>query len=136
MDINQVILTGRITKDFELRRGGQNNTAYGTFTIANNDFVNNQETADFFDCKVVGHNAEYVAKYLKKGSFVMVSGRLKTRTYQDKNGNNVKVVEISVKELKADVKSSDTKPVNQPERAIKANQAPIQEEISDEDLPF
>ena len=136
MDINQVILTGRITKDFELRRGGQNNTAYGTFTIANNAFKNNQEKTNFIDCKVVGHNAEYVAKYLKKGSFVMVSGRLKTRTYQDKNGNNVKVVEISAKEIKADVKSSDTKPVNQPERAIKANQAPTQEEISDEDLPF
>lgn len=66
MDINQVVLTGRITKDFELRRGGQNNTAYGTFTLANNDFVGGQETADFIDCKVVGHNAEYVAKYLKK----------------------------------------------------------------------
>ena len=136
MDINQVILTGRITKDFELRRGGQNNTAYGTFTIANNAFKNNQEKTNFIDCKVVGHNAEYVAKYLKKGSFVIVSGSLETRTYQDKNGNNVKVVEISVKEIKADVKSSDTKPVNQPERAIKANQAPAQEEISDEDLPF
>lgn len=134
MDINQVVLTGRITKDFELRRGGQNNTAYGTFTLANNDFVGGQETADFIDCKVVGHNAEYVAKYLKKGSFVMVSGRLKTRTYQDKNGNNVKVYEISVKELKADVVKAD-KPVNQTERAVAANQAP-QEEISDDDLPF
>lgn len=134
MDINQVVLTGRITKDFELRRGGQNNTAYGTFTLANNDFVGGQETADFIDCKVVGHNAEYVAKYLKKGSFVMVSGRLKTRTYQDKNGNNVKVYEISVKELKADVVKVD-KPVNQTERVVAANQAP-QEEISDDDLPF
>lgn len=134
MDINQVVLTGRITKDFELRRGGQNNTAYGTFTLANNDFVGGQETADFIDCKVVGHNAEYVAKYLKKGSFVMVSGRLKTRTYQDKNGNNVKVYEISVKELKADVVKTD-KPVNQTERVVAANQAP-QEEISDDDLPF
>ena len=136
MDINHAILTGRLTKDFELRRGGQNNTAYGTFTIANNAFKNNQEKTNFIDCKVVGHNAEYVAKYLRKGSFVIVSGPLETRTYQDKNGNSVKAIEISVKEIKADVKSSDTKPVNQPERAIKANQAPTQEEISDEDLPF
>lgn len=64
----------------------------------------------------------------------MVSGRLKTRTYQDKNGNNVKVYEISVKELKADVVKAD-KPVNQTERVVAANQAP-QEEISDDDLPF
>ena len=135
MDINQVILTGRLTKDFDVRRGGDKNTAYGTFTIANNDFVNNQEVADFIDCKVVGHNAEYVAKHLKKGSFVMVSGRLKTRTYQDKNGNNVKVYEISVKDVKSDVKPTESKPVNQTERAVAGNQG-VQEEISDDDLPF
>jgi single-strand DNA-binding protein len=97
-NVNQVTISGRITRDLELRH-----TPSGTKVIVlpiafSRTFRDNsgefQEQTSFIDIKVWSNRAEDCAKYLHKGSPVIVEGYLQTRTYENKEGQNVKAVEI------------------------------------------
>lgn len=92
--MNQVIITGRLTRDIELRQTSNSKTVT-TFSIAVN---NNWKSADFFDCVAWGKTAENMTKYLHKGSKVCVRGRLSTRSYE-KDGRNNRVTEITADEV-------------------------------------
>jgi len=99
--MNKVIESGRIVKDIELKRTASGK-AVVQFALAvdrgisKNKQVEGQPTADFFDCVAWNTNAEFAAKYLSKGSKVLVEGHLSARTYKDQQGQNRKVVEIVV----------------------------------------
>ena len=56
--------------------------------------ANGQNQADFFDVVAWERSAEFVCRYFQKGSLIAVDGRLQSRQYQDKNGNNRQAVEI------------------------------------------
>lgn len=87
--MNKVVLTGRITKDLELRFTG-NNKAVCEFTLATNRPVtrDGEKQADFITCVVFGIQAENLKKYQGKGSMIGVEGAYRVDRYQDKEGNN------------------------------------------------
>lgn len=91
--INNVVLTGRLTKDIELRRTTSGKTCT-SFTLAVNR--NKQET-DFINCVAWNQEAESLEKYTKKGSLIGIEGRIQTRSYDDKNGKKVYITEVLVR---------------------------------------
>lgn len=88
MDINSVILTGRLTKDVELKYT-QNNTAVVMFDIAvgnGKDKDGNERKANFLRINCWEKQAENVAKFCKKGSQIAVDGSIKTDSYETEKG--------------------------------------------------
>lgn len=66
--MNKILLIGRLTKDVELRYGGQNNTAIGSFTlVTDRKFKTKDASADFFNCVCLGKMAENLEKWCKRG---------------------------------------------------------------------
>ena len=93
---NKVILMGRITHDLELRTtpAGAN---VCTFSIAvDRRFQNKGEEkkSDFFNIVAWRQQADFVCRYFGKGRMILVEGELQTRSYTDKNGQNVRVTEV------------------------------------------
>lgn len=95
--INRTVLTGRLTRDPELKYT-QQGTAVLSFTLAvDRQFKNNNEReADFLNCVIWRRSAENFAKFTHKGSLVGVDGRLTTRNYDNKQGQKVYVTEVTV----------------------------------------
>ena len=93
--LNKIIIMGRITKDLELKRTS-NGTAVTSFTIAcDRDFKSNGEKeTDFIDVVAWKGTAEFICSNFSKGRMIAIDGRLQTRTWQDKNSNNRKSVEV------------------------------------------
>ena len=90
--MNKVILIGRLTRDPEIR------TAQDGLTIARYSLAIDRQTkekqVDFFRCVTFGKNAEFVERYLKKGTKVAVTGRLQSGSYTDRDGRKVYTVEV------------------------------------------
>lgn len=95
--INNVSLTGRLTRDIDLRYT-QSGTAVGTFTLAvDRQYKRDGEpTADFINCVIWRKSAENLAKFTKKGSLIGVEGRIQTRSYENQQGKTVFVTEVVV----------------------------------------
>ena len=94
--LNRITITGRMTRDPELR-ATQSGISVTSFSIANQrSYKNNsgERETDFFDVVAWRNTAEFVTKYFSKGSLVTVDGRLETRKFTDKQGNERKAVEI------------------------------------------
>lgn len=88
---NSVILTGRITKDLELKPAGQ--TQVTNFSMAvDNPFK--KDDASFFDIVAFGKTAELLNNYCGKGSKILIEGNLKQDRFQDKQGNNRSAVRV------------------------------------------
>ncbi|MCQ2496372.1 MAG: single-stranded DNA-binding protein [Lachnospiraceae bacterium] len=90
--MNKVIMMGRLTRDPEIRYGqGQNATAIAGLSIAvDRRFKRDGDPdADFFDCTAFGKQAEFAEKYLKKGTKVVIEGRLQNDNYTNKDGQKV-----------------------------------------------
>ena len=94
--MNSVILTGRLTRDPQIRYASKSQMAVANFTLAV-DRARTREgqdrDADFPDVVAFGKTAEVIEKYAGKGSLIGVSGRLQTRTYE-KDGRRVYVTEV------------------------------------------
>lgn len=93
--MNRVVMVGRMTRDPELRRTGSG-TAVTSFTLALNRNFNSADgqQADYIPCVVWNKVAENVAQYCSKGSLVGVDGKLRSRTYDNAQGQRVYVVEV------------------------------------------
>lgn len=89
--LNSVCLLGRLTKDPELKTT-QSGKSVCSFSLAVDGFKKGE--TDFIDCVAWNASAENLAKFKKKGEQIAVTGQLKTRTYEDRNGNKRKVVEV------------------------------------------
>ena len=99
--LNKAILMGRLTADPELRRT-QNNTAVTSFTLAVNrrpSRSGEQAQTDFIDIVAWNYTAEFVSKWFSKGQQVAVVGRIQTRTWEDKQGQKRKTVEVVADEV-------------------------------------
>ena len=86
--LNSVIMMGRLTADPELRKTPAD-VSVCSFSIANErDFAKQGEErqTDFFDVVAWRGTAEFVSRFFKKGSMIAISGRMETRSYEDKNG--------------------------------------------------
>ena len=100
--MNKVILMGRLTRDPEVRYSqGASQTAVARFSIAvDRRFKREGEPdADFFNCTSFGKQAEFVERYLHKGTKVVLSGRVQNDNYTNKDGQMVYSVRVMVDEI-------------------------------------
>ena len=99
--MNKVILIGRLTRDPETRYGGPTNTAIARFSIAvDRRFKREgQPTADFFNCTAFGRTGEFVEKYLRKGTKILLEGEIQNDNYTNKDGNMVYSVRVIVNNI-------------------------------------
>lgn len=105
--LNKVILMGRLTADPELRHT-QSNIPVTSFTLAVDRGYGQDKQTDFLDIVAWRKTAEIVSQWFSKGMLVAVSGRLQTRTWEDKQGNKRKAVEVVADEVFfAESKKSD-----------------------------
>ena len=98
MNLNKVFIIGRLTADPQLRTtpGGQSVAA---FSLATNRTWNDkqgarQQEVQYHNIVAWGRQAEIASQFLKKGSMAMIEGRLQTRKWQDKQGQNRSTTEI------------------------------------------
>ena len=94
--MNKVILMGRLTRDPEVRYSqGDNSTAVARYSLAvDRRFSRNEENnTDFINIVVFGKGAEFAEKYLKKGTKVLVTGRIQTGSYQ-KDGQTIYTTDV------------------------------------------
>ena len=100
--MNKVILMGRLTRDPEVRYSqGASQTAVARFSVAvDRRFKRDGEPdADFFNCTCFGKQAEFVERYLHKGTKIVLSGRVQNDNYTNKEGQMVYSVRIMVDEI-------------------------------------
>lgn len=108
--MNKCVITGRLTKEPELKFVPGSGKAVANFTLAvNRRFKQEgQQNADFIPVVVWGKQAEATANYMRKGSQLSVAGRIQTRNYENKEGNKVYITEIVADEVEfLDSKKAD-----------------------------
>ncbi|MCQ2461245.1 MAG: single-stranded DNA-binding protein [Clostridia bacterium] len=80
-----IFLSGRLTRDPEIKEVTDKKTKVADFTIANNE--RDSENGEFFDIVCWDKTAEFVENYLKKGQKVIIQGSFQNESYKDKEGN-------------------------------------------------
>lgn len=146
--VNKVILVGNLGKDPEIRNL-ENGAAVANFSIATSENYKDRKTGEKVS-QTEWHNivawrglAEIAEKYLKKGHKVYIEGKLKTRTWQDQDGNNRYSTEVITDNLtmlgnanQNENRSNYTEPSNK----LKTDKKPAEKEFSapgdEDDLPF
>ena len=100
--MNKVILMGRLTRDPEVRysQGGENPLAIARFTLAvDRRFKRDGEaTADFISCVAFGRQAEHAERFYRQGLKIVLTGRIQTGSYTNKDGVKVYTTEVVVEE--------------------------------------
>lgn len=113
--MNKVILMGRLTKDPDMRGEGTNLVARYSLAVDRRfkDNDGNYQT-DFINIVVFGKGAEFAEKYLKKGTKVVVTGRIQTGSYTNKEGAKIYTTDVIVEDQEfAESKSSGTQQENE-----------------------
>ena len=141
LNLNKVILVGRMTADPELKQT-QNGTSVTSFTVAVNRKYqkDTEQTADFINCVAWKQTAEFLANHFHKGSSICVVGSIQTRSYTTQNGEKRYITEVVADEVrfvdsKSDNTSSAPVPTNYVPEAY-TNGASFEEAASGDDLPF
>jgi single-strand DNA-binding protein len=141
MSINRVVLTGRLTKDVELRATPSGNNV-ASFTIAVDGFGRDQNNnpvnqASFINCVAWNQQAKFLSTYCKKGSLVALEGRLQTRSYDRKDGTKAYVTEVITDRVEnLSPKDSSAAVSNDNGFSIAEEEDNIALSYSDDDLPF
>ncbi len=107
--MNKVIIMGRLTRDPEVS-SSTNGTTFARYSVAVDRRFKREgdPDADFFNCTSFGKQAEFVERYLKKGTKVVVTGRLQNNNYTQKDGSKVYSVQIMVEDVEfAESKKAD-----------------------------
>lgn len=99
--MNKTILMGRLTRDVDVRYTQTNNTMVANFTLAVNRRFSKEgeQQADFINIVAWGKTAEFASKYLKKGQQVAIIGRIKTRNWDDDQGQKHYATEVVSEEI-------------------------------------
>ena len=139
---------GRLTRDPEVRYSqGAEPLAIARYTLAvdrrgRRDASGNDQTADFIPCVAFGRAGEFAEKYLRQGTKMVVTGRIQTGSYTNKDGNKVYTTEVIVEdqEFAESKASSDNSGYNTQDRPAPGNASAdgfmsIPEGIEN-DLPF
>lgn len=108
--MNFFVGVGRLTKDPDVRQSGENKVAKYTLAI---DRRGKQEGADFISCVAFGKNAEFVEKYLRKGTKIAVTGAISTGSYE-KNGQKIYTTDVVVKDHEFVESRSEAQPEKKP----------------------
>ena len=144
MSINNVTLMGRMVAEPELKKTGTGKSVT-SFTIAVDKYSKQGEDkqADFLDIVAWEKTCEFICRYFHKGDMIAIQGAIQTRSYEDKNGNKRKAVEVVAEKISFCGAKSDrqTEPTEQQRANLdglksKAGLDVAVDEISDLDLPF
>ena len=136
MSINRVIISGRLTRDPEIRSTAGGMAIMG-FGVAVNDRRKNQQTGEwedypnFISCTIFGARAESVSRYLSKGSKVAIEGKLRWSQWE-KDGQKRSKIDVIVDEIEFMSSRND-------QSYYSGGNQPTNEYTSatyDEDLPF
>ena len=130
--LNKIFVMGRLTRDPELRRTN-NGTAVCSFRVAWSETIKDRETKLFLNCVAWQSTAELICKYWYKGKEILLEGKLSTREYQDKNGNDRSVTEMTVDRVHFCGKNEDAQGTF-PRTDVKSQLVELDED--DSDLPF
>ncbi|MBR0434849.1 MAG: single-stranded DNA-binding protein [Lachnospiraceae bacterium] len=97
--MNKVILMGRLTRDPEVRYTGGESSAVARYTLAVDRRFKKEggDTADFIQCVAFGKSGEFAEKYFKKGTKVVVEGRIQTGSYE-KDGQRIYTTDVVVEQ--------------------------------------
>ena len=97
--MNKIILMGRLTRDPEVRYTQKDNMPVARYSLAVDKKYkrNDSITADFFQMVAFGKSAEFTEKYLRKGTKMLITGRVQTGTYE-KDGVKIPFFEVVVEE--------------------------------------
>lgn len=138
--MNQVTLTGNLCRDIELRNTVSGSYVGSTAIAVRRDRKNDkgEYETDFFDVKLFGSQAEFAAKYLRKGDKVGITGRVQIRDYVSRDGVKGRAVEIMVNGIESlEGKEESTQAEQAQPQPQEPKENPAQhEEIDDDDLPF
>ena len=130
--INNVVLTGRVTKDIELKVTPTGKSVCSFSLAVERKFVQNGEkVTDFINCQLWGKTAETLEKYGNKGMLIGVEGRLQTRKYTNQQGQTVYVTEVVAESFTFLEKKQSN---DQPQFNDFENYGGF--EVNDDDLPF
>lgn len=114
--MNRIVLVGRLTRDPELRTT-TTGKSFVNFSIAVNKRIKptnpDERDADFFNIKAWDKTADYVSNYLGKGRLVSVEGRMESRKYTDKEGQNREIWEVVADQVNGLDRPRDDAPGNQ-----------------------
>lgn len=153
MNLNKVFLVGRLTRDPEARSlpSGQQVTSFGLATdrFYKDKAGQKQQQTEFHNIVLFGRQAEIASQYLKKGSLVLLEGRLQTRNWKDSAGNTKYRTEIIVQSLQLGPKPAGGKtgsfqepqetPAQEEPQTLPQEEIPVIEdggEIDIKDIPF
>ena len=102
--MNKVILMGRLTRDPDIRytqpNSAQEQTCTARYSLAVNRRFNRdgEQRADFISCVAFGRQAEFAEKYLRKGTKIVLTGRIQTGSYTNRDGQKVYTTDVVVEE--------------------------------------
>lgn len=115
--LNNLSIAGRLTKDAELRQTNSG-VAVCRFSIANDRTTGENKITDFFDVVAWRKTAEFVSKYFHKGDLIIITGRIETNEYTDRDGIQRKTVQINAQTV--DFGGAKAKANNSPSNAENA----------------
>lgn len=134
--LNVVAIIGRMVKDPELKTTNSGKSVC-SFRIANDSGykdASGQNQTNWLDVTAWGKTAEFVCKYFPKGALIAIDGRLQTRSYQDKNGQNRTAVEIVAQNVSFCGSKESTSPAQQ--NAAQRPAAPLQLSQGEPDVDY
>ena len=106
--MNKVFLIGRLTKDPDMRGEGTGLVARYTLAVDRRFHKDGETSADFINIVCFGKSAEFAEKYFKKGTKVVVTGRIQTGNYTNKDGQKVYTTDVIAEDQEfAESKGSD-----------------------------
>ena len=150
--VNKVVLVGRLGKDPEVRHLSDTSSVCN-FTLATNESYkdrqgNRVDQTEWHNITIWRPGLVGVAeKYLQKGKLIYLEGKLKTRAWDDKDGNKRYTTEVHVDQLQMLERSQDSSPAMTPQNTVTSSnssqggQSIIDSPVSnapkvDDDLPF
>ena len=140
--MNKVILMGRLTRDPDVR---VSNTADRQITVARYTLAvdrrakrdGNDQTADFISCVAFDRAAEFAEKYLHQGTKVVVSGRIQTGSYTNKEGHKVYTTDVMIEEQEfCESKGQGIVEKPSPNTSVGDGFMNLPDGMDDEGLPF
>lgn len=134
---NKIIMAGNLTADPELKHT-QTGKSVCEFTLAINRKYNGNESTEFVNVEAWGQSAEFLAKYAKKGSNILVEGEWKSNTVDTDGGKRkfIKVVASSVQLIGGGKQNQEQESGTKAQPQYYSNTGNFEEVAGDDDLPF
>ena len=136
--MNRVILMGRLTKDPDIRGEGTALVAKYTLAVDRKYKRDEDDSVDFISCVAFSKGAEFAEKYLKKGTKMLVSGRIQTGSYTNKDGQKIYTTDVIVEEQEfaESKKASEESNGGSKPKAVDADEDFMNLNDAADDMPF